>query len=213
MFEKLEIPILGIGRTKTGLSTSAEELDKLKDQHPIIPLVQEYRELTKLASTYIDALPELINKKTGRLHTSYNQTVTATGRLSSSDPNLQNIPIRTDLGREIRKAFIASPGYLLLGLDYSQIELRLAASMSGDKKMIAAFKNGADIHTATAAEICAALLEGADRVPGLQGKVVAGRLNVTSALHSLRDGAGIEDLASSHFFFSGSPFLLLSRVR
>ncbi|MFH0891444.1 MAG: DNA polymerase I [Candidatus Falkowbacteria bacterium] len=153
LFEKLEIPALGLKRNKTGLSTAADELDKLKDQHPIVPLIQEYRELTKLASTYIDALPELINKKTGLLHTSYNQTITATGRLSSSDPNLQNIPVRTDLGREIRKAFIASPGYLLLGLDYSQIELRLAASMSGDKKMIAAFKNGADIHTATAAEI------------------------------------------------------------
>jgi len=153
LFEKLEIPALGVGRTKTGLSTAADELDKLKDQHPIIRLIQEYRELTKLTSTYIDALPELVNKKTGRLHTSYNQTVTATGRLSSSDPNLQNIPIRTELGREIRKAFIASPGHVLLGLDYSQIELRLAASLSGDEKMIAAFKNGADIHTATAALI------------------------------------------------------------
>ncbi len=153
LFENLEIPTDRVARTKTGLSTAASELDKLKDLHPIIKLIQEYRELAKLASTYVDALPELINPKTGRLHTSFNQTVAATGRLSSTEPNLQNIPIRTDLGREIRKAFTAAPGYRLLSLDYSQIELRLAAHFSGDPKMIKAFKHGADIHTATAAEI------------------------------------------------------------
>lgn len=153
LFEKLEIPILGVGKTKTGLSTGADELAKLKGQHPIIELIQEYRELAKLSSTYLEALPKLINAETGRLHTSFNQTVTATGRLSSTEPNLQNIPIRTELGREIRKAFVAEPGFKLLSLDYSQIELRLAAHMSGDKKMIAAFKNQEDIHTATAAAI------------------------------------------------------------
>jgi len=153
LFEKLEIPVLGIAKTKTGFSTGADELAKLKGQHPIIESIQEYRELTKLANTYIDALPELVNKKTGRLHTSFNQTVTATGRLSSTEPNLQNIPARTELGRRIRQAFVAEGGYKLLSLDYSQIELRLAAHMSGDKKMIAAFKNHEDIHTATAAEI------------------------------------------------------------
>ncbi|NIA18363.1 MAG: DNA polymerase I, partial [Actinobacteria bacterium] len=153
LFEKLEIPSDIVKKTKTGLSTAADELEKLKDMHPIIRLIQEYRELAKLASTYINALPELVNKKTGRLHTSFNQTVTATGRLSSSEPNLQNIPIRTELGREIRKAFIADKGYKLVAFDYSQIELRLAAHMSGDEKMIKAFKEGKDIHTATAAEI------------------------------------------------------------
>lgn len=153
LFEKLEIPSLGIGKNKTGFSTGADELAKLKGQHPIIESIQEYRELAKLSSTYIEALPKLVNAKTGRLHTSFNQTVAATGRLSSTEPNLQNIPIRTELGREIRKAFVAEQGYKLLSLDYSQIELRLAAHMSGDKKMIAAFKNGEDIHTATAAAI------------------------------------------------------------
>jgi len=153
LYEKLQIPTETIAKTKTGLSTAADELQKLQEMHPIIPLIQEYRELNKLLNTYIDALPKLINKKTKRLHTSFNQTITATGRLSSTEPNLQNIPIRTDLGREIRKAFIAGKNHRLLSLDYSQIELRLAAHMSGDKKMIKAFKDGADIHTATAAAI------------------------------------------------------------
>lgn len=153
LFVKLAIPAMGISKNKTGLSTGADELAKLKGQHPIIELIQQYRELVKLSTTYIEALPKLVNQKTGRLHTSFNQTVAATGRLSSSEPNLQNIPIRTELGREIRRTFIAERGYKLLSLDYSQIELRLAAHMSGDKKMIAAFKQGEDIHTATAAEI------------------------------------------------------------
>ncbi|MDO9399762.1 MAG: DNA polymerase I, partial [bacterium] len=153
LFEKLEISTTGIAKTKTGLSTGADELAKLKDQHPIIILIQEYRELAKLSSTYIEALPELINSKTGRVHTSFNQGITATGRLSSSEPNLQNIPVRTEIGKEIRKAFIADTGYQLLSLDYSQIELRLAAHMSGDKKMIQAFHNNEDIHKATASAI------------------------------------------------------------
>lgn len=153
LYEKLELPTAGIGKTKTGISTGADELEKLKDHHPIINLIKEYRELTKLTSTYIDALPKLVNKKTGRLHTSFNQTIAATGRLSSSDPNLQNIPIRTELGREIRAGFVAERGYRLVSLDYSQIELRLAAHFSGDKKMIATFKRGEDIHVATAAAI------------------------------------------------------------
>lgn len=153
LFETLKISSFNIGKNKTGFSTAADELDKLKDVHPIIRLIQEYRELTKLTSTYVDALPELINAKTKRLHTSFNQTITATGRLSSTEPNLQNIPVRTELGREIRKAFVAADGYKILSLDYSQIELRLAAHMSGDKKMIEAFKNNQDIHTATAAAI------------------------------------------------------------
>jgi len=153
IFEKLAISSRDISKGKTGLSTAALELEKLKNEHPIIRLIQEYRELSKLANTYIDTLPLLVNKKTGRLHTSFNQTVTATGRLSSSDPNLQNIPIRTEIGREIRKAFVADKGCKLLCLDYSQIELRLAAHMSGDPIMIKAFKKCEDIHSATAATI------------------------------------------------------------
>lgn len=153
LFEKLEISQQGIKKTKTGLSTAASELEKMKNAHPIIPLIVDYRELTKLQSTYIKALPELVNKTSHRLHTSFNQTVTATGRLSSSDPNLQNIPIRTELGRKIRQAFVAPKNYILLSADYSQIELRLVASFSKDPKMIAAFKKGEDIHARTAAEI------------------------------------------------------------
>ncbi|NIW79957.1 MAG: DNA polymerase I, partial [Calditrichae bacterium] len=121
--------------------------------HPIIKLIFDHRELAKLKSTYIDALPKLVSKETGRVHTSFNQTVTATGRLSSSSPNLQNIPIRKELGREIRKAFVAEPGNELIAADYSQIELRIVAALAGDKKMIKAFEAGKDIHTATAAAI------------------------------------------------------------
>lgn len=153
LFEKLEIPSEGIRRGKTGLSTAAPELEKLRHLHPIIDLIFEQRELAKLKSTYIDALPLLVDKQTGRLHTTYNQTVTATGRLSSSSPNLQNIPIRSELGREIRQAFIAEKGNILLGADYSQIELRIVAALANDKKMIQAFESGKDIHTATAAAI------------------------------------------------------------
>ncbi|MBU0637035.1 MAG: DNA polymerase I [Patescibacteria group bacterium] len=153
LFEKLAIPTIGITKNKTGLSTGADELIKLKNQHPIINLIQKYRELIKLSTTYINALPKLVNPKTNRIHTSFNQTVAATGRLSSSEPNLQNIPIKTESGYKIRQAFIADDGCKLLSLDYSQIELRLAAHMSGDKKMIQAFKQSKDIHIATAAEI------------------------------------------------------------
>jgi len=153
LFEKLELPTEGIRRGKTGISTAAPELEKLRDTHPIINLIFAQRELAKLKSTYIDALPTLINKQTGRVHTNFNQVVTATGRLSSSNPNLQNIPIRSKLGREIRKAFIAPSGSTLITADYSQIELRIVASISGDKKMIKAFQDGRDIHTATAAAI------------------------------------------------------------
>ncbi|MCK5416745.1 DNA polymerase I [Candidatus Parcubacteria bacterium] len=153
LFEKLEIPTKGIKKTKTGFSTAFDELEKIKNEHKIIPLIQNYRELSKLTSTYVDALPELINEKTKRVHSHFNQTVTATGRLSSSDPNLQNIPTGSEIGKNIRKAFIAEKGCKLLAIDYSQIELRIAAHLSGDKKMINAFKAGDDIHTKTAAEI------------------------------------------------------------
>lgn len=153
LFEKLKIETRGIGRTKTGLSTAADQLEKLKDAHPIIPLIGQYRELSKLISTYLDALPELVHPKTGRVHTSYNQTVAATGRLSSTDPNLQNIPIRTELGAKIRNAFIADRGNRLIAADYSQIELRIIASMAKDQAMMDAFNNGEDIHARTAANI------------------------------------------------------------
>ncbi len=152
LFETMKLPTKGIKKTKSGFSTAAPELEKLWEVHEIIPLLSEYRELTKLQSTYVEALPKLVHKD-GRVHTSYNQTVAATGRLSSSDPNLQNIPIKTELGREIRKAFVAPKGKRLLALDYSQIELRLAAVIAKDKPFITAFQEGADIHTRTAAEV------------------------------------------------------------
>lgn len=153
LFQKLQISTLNLKTTKTGVSTSAQVLETLRGAHPVIDLLMQYRELTKLLSTYVDALPKMINERTGRVHTSYNQTIAATGRLSSSDPNLQNIPIRTEEGREIRKSFIAAPKTRLLSIDYSQIELRIVAALSRDEKMIDAFRNGNDIHTATAAEI------------------------------------------------------------
>ncbi|MBU0964524.1 DNA polymerase I, partial [Patescibacteria group bacterium] len=153
LFEKLKINTEGISKIKTGISTAAAELEKLKNAHPIIPLLSDFRELSKLRSTYLEALPRLVNPKTNRVHTSFNQTITATGRLSSSNPNLQNIPIRTEEGRKIRQAFIAEKGFKIVAADYSQIELRIIASMANDEKMIASFKKDEDIHRRTAADI------------------------------------------------------------
>jgi DNA polymerase-1 len=141
-------------KTKTGYSTDVDVLTTLAEQHEAPRLLLEYRQLVKLRSTYVDALPKLVNPETGRVHTSYNQAVTSTGRLSSSDPNLQNIPIRTREGREIRKAFVSSgPGWVLLDADYSQIELRILAHLSGDRDLLSAFRDDEDIHRLTAARI------------------------------------------------------------
>jgi DNA polymerase-1 len=141
-------------RTKSGgYSTTEEILDKYRDAHPLVGLILDIRGLRKLLTTYIDALPALINPSTGKIHTTYNQTVTATGRISSTNPNMQNIPIRTENGREIRRAFIADPGCVFMSADYSQIELRVIADISGDKDMIDAFVSGVDVHQATAAKI------------------------------------------------------------
>lgn len=152
LFERLELPV--IKKTKTGASTDSDVLEALAAQGHRLPLLMmEYRELEKLRSTYVDALPKLLNPRTGRLHTSFNQTVAQTGRLSSSDPNLQNIPIRTALGREIRKGFVADPGTLFLAADYSQIELRILAHFSGDEAFVTAFREDRDVHRQTAAAI------------------------------------------------------------
>ncbi|MBI4993286.1 MAG: DNA polymerase I, partial [Candidatus Magasanikbacteria bacterium] len=153
LFDKLKLPSEGVKKGKTGYSTADAELEKLIDTHPIISLIRDYRELAKLQNTYVDVLPTLVNKTTGRIHTTFNQAVTTTGRLSSSEPNLQNIPIRTDLGKEIRNAFIAEAGNNLIAADYSQIELRIVASLAKDETMIEVFKRGEDIHQATAAVI------------------------------------------------------------
>ena len=153
LFDKLHIAEKP-KKTKTGqYVTSEEELEKLRHKHPVVEKILEHRGLKKLLGTYIDALPLLINPRTGRVHTSFNQTVTATGRLSSSNPNLQNIPVRDENGKEIRKAFIPDDGCLFFSADYSQIELRIMAHLSGDENMIEAFRSGHDIHAATAAKI------------------------------------------------------------
>lgn len=152
LFEVLALPTKGIKRTTTGYSTAAPELEKLQGTHPIIEAIGLYREYAKLLSTYIDTLPNLIDSH-GRIHSSFNQTVAATGRLSSSDPNLQNIPIRTSEGKMIREAFVAEQGFCLVGADYSQIELRLVAAFSGDPTMKEFFRTGRDIHRSTAAAV------------------------------------------------------------
>ena len=153
LFERLKIDEKA-KKTKTGqYSTTEEILEKLRSRHPIVGKILDQRGIRKLLSTYINALPELINPKTGKIHTSFNQTVTATGRLSSSNPNLQNIPIRDNEGREIRRAFVPDPGCVFFSADYSQIELRIMAHLSGDRHMIEAFREGSDIHAATAAKI------------------------------------------------------------
>ena len=152
-FEVLELPTDGLKRTKLGYSTDSTTLDALRDEHQIVSMIVEFRELSKLKSTYVDALPTLVNARTGRLHTSYNQAGSATGRFSSSNPNLQNIPIRSELGREVRRAFVAPEGYVLLAVDYSQIELRVMAHISEDETLMDAFHRELDIHQATAATV------------------------------------------------------------
>ncbi len=152
LFTKLQLPTQGIKRGKTGYSTGQAELDKLRGQHPIIELIEQTRELAKLKNTYVDALPKLADKK-HRIHTTFNQDVAATGRLSSTHPNLQNIPIRTEQGRRIREAFVAEPGNILVSADYSQFELRLAAILSKDTQLIDDFNSDVDIHTKTASEV------------------------------------------------------------
>jgi DNA polymerase-1 len=154
LFDEMGLALPWMRRGKSGYySTAADVLEKIRDKHPVVDLVLEHRQLSKLKGTYVDALPALINPRTGRVHTSFNQTGSATGRFSSSNPNLQNIPIRTDLGREIRRAFVADEGCLLLAADYSQVELRVLAHVSGDPAMLAAFSRGEDIHASTAAAI------------------------------------------------------------
>ena len=152
LFKELKLDTTGIKKGKTAYSTAASELDKLRGSHPIIDMITQYREVVKLKNTYIDTLPELVDEQS-RIHTTYNLTVAQTGRLSSTDPNLQNIPVRSDLGKKIRTAFIADEGKSFVSADYSQFELRLAAVMAGDQKMIDAFNRGIDIHTMTAAQV------------------------------------------------------------
>ena len=156
LFEKLGLP--PVKKTKTGYSTNADVLEKLKSKHPIIPAIMDYRMLTKLKSTYADGLLKVIGED-GRIRTTFQNLVTATGRLSSTEPNLQNIPVRTDLGAEIRKMFVPKPGHVLVDADYSQIELRVLAHIADDKTMQRSFCDGVDIHTATAAQVFGVAVE------------------------------------------------------
>jgi DNA polymerase-1 len=150
LFEKLGLDRRKSRKIKTGYSTDASTLDKLKDDHPVVMAIVEHRTLAKLKSTYVDALPALVSPQTGRVHTDFNQAVTATGRLSSSNPNLQNIPIRTAFSRQIRRAFLPQAGWLLGSADYSQIELRILAHLSGEPILLEAYREGRDVHRLTA---------------------------------------------------------------
>ena len=157
LFEKLELK--PVKKTKTGYATNADVLEKLRDKHPIVNFIMEYRQLAKLKSTYCDGLRAVVNPNTHRIHSVFTQTVTVTGRLSSTEPNLQNIPTRTELGREIRKMFVAKDGYVLVDADYSQIELRVLAHIANDETMINAFRNNEDIHAVTASQVLGIPLE------------------------------------------------------
>ncbi|MBV51991.1 MAG: DNA polymerase I [Nitrospinae bacterium] len=170
LFEKMKLPV--IKKTKTGFSTDVSVLEQLADEHELPEKILTYRQLAKLKSTYVDALPEEIFKKSGRVHTSFNQTVAATGRLSSSNPNLQNIPIRSDMGKAIRKAFTAEGDGMLLSADYSQVELRILAHLSGDEALRSAFEKGEDIHSRTAAEIFGSSIDNVDEESRRMAKAV-----------------------------------------
>jgi DNA polymerase-1 len=171
LFNKLDLPRQGIKKGKTGYSTAASELDKLRGQHPIIDLITQYREVTKLKNTYVDTLPQQVDEHS-RVHTTFSLTVAQSGRLSSNDPNLQNIPTRTDLGRRVRTAFVAGKGNKLVSADYSQFELRLAAVLAEDKELIEMFNNGSDIHATTAAQVYGRELEDVTKQMRRQAKVV-----------------------------------------
>lgn len=172
LYDKLGLTAAGVKRGKTGASsTAAGELEKLRGQHPVIDYLFEYRELVKLKNTYVDALPKQVGPD-GRVHTSFSQTIAQTGRLSSTNPNLQNIPIRTEVGREIRKAFVAPKGRILVSADYSQIELRVAAALAGDQNMINAFRDGIDVHQQTAAELYGVPLDKVEKKQRYNAKTI-----------------------------------------
>jgi DNA polymerase-1 len=198
LYEELQLPTQGIKRGKTGYSTGAAELDKLRALHPIINLITEYREYTKLKSTYIDALPKLVDSE-GKLHTTYALDVAATGRLSSHDPNLQNIPTRTELGQAIRTAFVPAPGNVFISADYSQFELRLAACMADDKQMIADFNKDIDIHQATAAQVYGVPLDQVTKDMRRHAKTVNFGILYGMSPHGLSAATGMTFLESKEF--------------
>jgi DNA polymerase-1 len=190
LFEKLQLPTQGVKKGKTGYSTAATELDKLRGDHPIIDLITQYREVAKLKNTYVDTLPLLVDEQS-RVHTTFNLTISQTGRLSSTDPNLQNIPTRTDLGRHIRTAFVAGPGNKLVSADYSQFELRLAAVLADDKELIEMFNRGVDVHAATAAQVYGRELEDITKQMRRAAKVINFGILYGMSPHGLSVAAGM----------------------
>lgn len=198
LFVDLAIPTDNIKKNKTGFSTASTELEKLRAAYPIIALIEEYRELAKLKNTYIDVLPGMVAAD-GRLHTTYDQAVAATGRLSSNDPNLQNIPIRTEWGKRMREGFIAAPGNVFVGADYSQIELRIAAHLSGDVTMIQAFENNEDIHRTTAAVVHGIQPEQVTDLMRREAKVLNFGIIYGMGAFGLAQAAKIDQKAASEF--------------
>lgn len=198
LFTKLQLPTAGIKRGKTGYSTGQAELDKLRGQHPIIELIEKTRELAKLKSTYTDALPKLADDN-HRLHTTFNQDVAATGRLSSTNPNLQNIPIRTEQGRAIREAFIADTGKVLVSADYSQFELRLAAVLAGDSALIQDFNDGVDVHTKTASDVYGIPLDAVTKDQRRAAKVINFGVLYGMSPHGLAAATGMSFIDAKQF--------------
>lgn len=198
LFNKLNLPTIGIKKGKAAYSTAANELDKLRGIHPIIDLITQYREVTKLMNTYVEPLPNMVDEN-NRLHTTFSLTTAQTGRLSSSDPNLQNIPVRTDLGREIRTAFAADPGKLLVGADYSQFELRMAALLAGDKELIDMFNRDVDVHTATASQIYEREPEDVTKNMRRDAKVVNFGILYGMSPHGLSVATGMTQAAARQF--------------
>ena len=198
LFTKLQLSTAGIKRGKTGYSTGQKELDKLRGQHPIVELIEQFRELTKLQNTYVETLPTQADEH-GRIHTVFNQDVAATGRLSSTDPNLQNIPIRTELGRKIRDAFVPEKGNVFVSADYSQFELRLAAVLAGEEKMINDFNAGTDIHSKTASEVYHIPLDDVTKDMRRAAKVINFGVLYGMSQHGLAAAAGMSFLDAKNF--------------
>lgn len=198
LFTKLQLPTAGIKKGKTGYSTGQAELDKLRGQHPIIELIEKTRELAKLKNTYVDTLPRLADAD-HRIHTTFNQDVAATGRLSSTAPNLQNIPIRTEQGRKIREAFIAEPGNVLVSADYSQFELRLAAILAQDEKLIKDFNSNVDIHTKTASEVYGVPIDDVTKQQRRAAKVINFGVLYGMSPHGLAANTGMSFMQAKEF--------------
>ncbi len=198
LFEKLGLPTQGVKKGKTGYSTAANELDKLRALHPIVELITQYREVTKLMNTYVETLPNQVDSE-DRLHTTFSLTTAQTGRLSSLEPNLQNIPTRTELGNRIRTAFITRPGYSLISADYSQFELRLAAVLAEDKELIDMFNADMDIHTATAAQVYGRLPEDVTKTMRRDAKVINFGILYGMSPHGLSAATGMTFVAAKQF--------------